>query len=87
MRIRDVGDKSVLGLIMARGGSKDLPHKNLRQIGGKPMVVWTVEAGKQSQCIDRLIISSEDEEIIDTALQLDAKYQEFALSTLIQKSI
>ena len=68
-----IGEKSVLGLIMARGGSKGLPRKNLRQIGGKPMIAWTVEAGKQSQCIDRLILSSEDEEIIDTVRQLECE--------------
>tara|TARA_B100000676_G_scaffold98139_1_gene98148 strand:- start:6582 stop:7283 length:702 start_codon:yes stop_codon:yes gene_type:complete len=68
-----IGQKSVLGLIMARGGSKGLPRKNLRQIGGKPMIAWTVEAGKQSQCIDRLILSSDDEEIIDTARKLECE--------------
>ena len=68
-----IGEKSVLGLIMARGGSKGLPRKNLRHIGGKPMIAWTVEAGKQSQCIDRLILSSEDEEIIDTVRQLECE--------------
>lgn len=68
-----IGEKSVLGLIMARGGSKGLPRKNLRQFGGKPMIAWTVEAGKQSQCIDRLILSSEDEEIIETVRPLDCE--------------
>ena len=68
-----IGDKSVLGLIMARGGSKGLPRKNLRQIGGKPMIAWTVEAGKQSQSIDRLILSSEDDEIMDTARQFECE--------------
>ncbi|MBM15181.1 MAG: acylneuraminate cytidylyltransferase [Nitrospina sp.] len=66
-----IGDKSVLGLIVARGGSKGLPRKNIRQIGGKPMIAWTVEAGKQSQCIDRLILSSEDDEIIEVVRQLE----------------
>ena len=68
-----INDKSVLGLIMARGGSKGLPRKNLRQVGGKPMIAWTVEAGKHSQCIDRLILSSEDDEIIDTARQFECE--------------
>ena len=68
-----IGDKSVLGLIMARGGSKGLPRKNLREIGGKPLIAWSVEAGKQSQFIDRLILSSDDEEIIETVRQLECE--------------
>jgi CMP-N,N'-diacetyllegionaminic acid synthase len=68
-----IGNKLVLGLILARGGSKGLPRKNIRQIGGKPMIAWTIEAGKQSQYIDRLILSSEDDEIIDTARQFECE--------------
>ena len=68
-----IGDKSVLGLIMARGGSKGLPRKNLRELGGKPMVVWSIEAGNQSQYIDRLILSSDDQEIIETVRPLDCE--------------
>jgi N-acylneuraminate cytidylyltransferase len=65
-----IGKKSVLGLLTARGGSKGVPRKNLRKIGGKSLIAWSVEAGKQSHCIDRLVLSSEDEEIIETARQL-----------------
>ena len=61
--------RSVLGVIPARGGSKGILRKNLRPVGGKPLVAWTIEAGKGSQWIDRLILSSEDEEIIATAKQ------------------
>lgn len=64
-----IDGRTVLGVIPARGGSKGIPRKNLRSVGGKPLVAWTIEAGKRSQWIDRLILSSEDEEIIATAKQ------------------
>lgn len=58
---------SVLAVIPARGGSKGIPRKNIREIAGKPLIAWTIEEAKKSKYIDRLIISSEDEEIIDVA--------------------
>ena len=61
--------RTVLGVIPARGGSKGIPRKNLRPVGGKPLLAWAIEAGKRSQRIDRLILSSEDEEIIAAAKQ------------------
>lgn len=59
--------KTVLAVICARGGSKGLPRKNLRLLGGKPLIAWSIEAGRRSRHIDRLILSSEDEEIMATA--------------------
>ena len=65
-----IGGKAVLGLLAARGGSKGVPCKNLRKIGGKSLLAWSVEAGKQSHCIDRLILSTDDEEIVEAGRQL-----------------
>ncbi|MCS4049228.1 cytidylyltransferase domain-containing protein [Salinibacter ruber] len=62
-----IDEYSVLGVILARGGSKGLPRKNIRQLGGKPLIGWTIEAGQGSECIDRLILSSDNEEIIRIA--------------------
>lgn len=59
--------RSVLGIIPARGGSKGVPRKNVRLLAGKPLLAWTIEAGTAATCIDRLILSSEDPEIIDVA--------------------
>lgn len=59
--------KKILALIPARGGSKGVPGKNIRMMGGKPLLGWTIDAAKKSQFIDRLILSSEDEEIISVA--------------------
>ncbi|WP_374322066.1 acylneuraminate cytidylyltransferase family protein [Aquipseudomonas alcaligenes] len=63
-------DKTVLGLITARGGSKGLPRKNVLSVGGKPLIGWTVEAAKQSSLLDRIVLSSDDEEIIHVAKAL-----------------
>ena len=59
--------KRILGVIIARGGSKGLPRKNLRLAGGKPLIAWTIEVGKKSKYLDRLILTSEDAEIIEVA--------------------
>jgi CMP-N,N'-diacetyllegionaminic acid synthase len=56
-----------LAVITARGGSKGLPGKNVRAVAGKPLIVWTIEAGLGSKYVDRLILSSDDETIISVA--------------------
>jgi len=61
--------RTVLAIIPARGGSKGLPRKNVRNLAGKPLIAWTIEAAKKSKFIDRLILSSEDAEIIEAAKQ------------------
>lgn len=60
-------DKKILGIIPARGGSKGVPGKNLRLVQGKPLVGRAVETALGSRYIDRLILSSEDHEIIAAA--------------------
>jgi CMP-N,N'-diacetyllegionaminic acid synthase len=59
----------ILAIIPARGGSKGLPRKNLLEAGGKPLIAWTIEAAQKSRHISRLILSSDDPEIIATAKQ------------------
>lgn len=59
--------KTILAIIPARGGSKGIPRKNIKPIAGKPLIAWTIEEAKKSKYIDRLILSSEDEEIIEVA--------------------
>ncbi|WP_428623815.1 cytidylyltransferase domain-containing protein [Sedimenticola sp.] len=58
---------SVLAVITARGGSKGLPGKNIRNLAGKPLIQWTIDAAKESIFIDRLILSSDSVEIIEAA--------------------
>ncbi|MDV6376980.1 acylneuraminate cytidylyltransferase family protein [Sporosarcina sp. GW1-11] len=62
-----INDKKVLAIIPARGGSKGVHRKNIRHLAGKPLIAWTIEAAKESKYIDRLILTSEDQEIIDIA--------------------
>lgn len=53
----------VVGLITARGGSKSIPHKNIKLLAGRPLIAWTLEAALQSRSLDRIIVSTDDEEI------------------------
>ena len=59
-----INGRTVLGLIPARGGSRRLPGKNLRLLGDKPMINWTVEAAKRSKYLDRIVLTTEDRSII-----------------------
>jgi CMP-N,N'-diacetyllegionaminic acid synthase len=56
-------EQKILGIIPARGGSKRLPRKNIRILCGKPLIAWTIEQAKKSDYIDKLIVSTDDEEI------------------------
>ena len=62
-----IDNHSVLAVVTARGGSKGLPRKNVRDTGGRPMVAWSIAAGHESRYVDRTILSSEDAEIIQVA--------------------
>jgi len=62
-----INGKKVLAVVTARGGSKGLPRKNVLNLAGKPLIAWTIEAAKKSRYIDKAVLSSEDEEIIETA--------------------
>ena len=55
--------KRLLAIVPARGGSKRLPRKNIIKLAGKPLIAWTIDAAKQSKYIDRMIVSTDDEEI------------------------
>jgi N-acylneuraminate cytidylyltransferase len=56
-----------LCLIPARGGSKRIPRKNIREFFGKPMIAWSIEAALASGCFDQIIVSTDDAEIADVA--------------------
>lgn len=58
---------NVLGLIPARGGSKGIPRKNIRVLGGKPVINWTIEAAKASLFLSRVVVSTDDLEIANCA--------------------
>lgn len=59
--------KKILALITARGGSKGLPRKNLLPAGGCPLIAWTIAAAAGAELIGRVVVSTEDDEIMDVA--------------------
>lgn len=66
-----INQKSILAIIPARGGSKGLPRKNVMELGGMPLLSWTIQAAKRSKYVDRVILSSDDEEICAVAKDYD----------------
>ena len=67
------GFTAVLALIPARGGSKGVRRKNLRMVGGRPLLEYTISAAQRSALVDRTFVSSEDPEILDLAASLGAE--------------
>lgn len=65
--------KKILAVIAARGGSKGLPRKNLRNLAGKPLIAWSILEAQKSRFIDSLIVSSEDDEILSVAQEWGAE--------------
>src|SRR6266704_657127 len=57
----------ILGLIPAWGGSKGIPRKNLAKLAGKPLLAWTIEAARESPSLERIVVSTEDDEIARVA--------------------
>ncbi len=57
----------ILALIPARGGSKGIPRKNIRNFAGYPLIEWSIAAAKQSEFVTRVIVSTDDEEIASVA--------------------
>jgi N-acylneuraminate cytidylyltransferase len=62
-----------LAVIPARGGSKRIPRKNIKPFAGLPMIAWSIQAAIKSACFDRIIVSTDDDEIAQTALDNGAE--------------
>ena len=62
-----------VAIIPARGGSKRIPRKNIKIFSGKPMIAWSIEAAIESKCFQRIIVSTDDEEIAHVARQYGAE--------------
>ena len=62
----------ILAIIPARGGSKSIPRKNIKNLGTKPMIAWSIEAALKSN-IDRVIVTTDDKEIAEVAKKYGAK--------------
>lgn len=63
-----IDGRSVLALVPARGGSAGLPRKNLREVGGRTLLARAIEAGQRAATVDRVVLSSDDAEIIQAAI-------------------
>lgn len=68
-----IDDRSILAVIVARGGSKGFPGKNIRRLAGRPTVAWSVLAAHGSSFVDRTILSSDDDAIIDAARAVECE--------------
>lgn len=68
-----MGGFNVIAIVPAREGSKGLPGKNIKLLAGKPMIAYTIEAALQSKNINRVIISTDSEEIADIAIKHGAE--------------
>lgn len=62
-------NKKILAVIPARGGSKGIPSKNIIEVGGKPLIQYTIDCAKNSKYIDRAIISTDSEEIKKVSIE------------------
>ncbi len=60
-----IKETKVLAIIPARGGSKGIPRKNIRALCGKPLIAYTIEVALRAKLIDRVVVSTEDEEIAE----------------------
>lgn len=64
---------NVVALIPARSGSKGVPHKNIKKLGGHPLIEWSIKACLKSRLIDRVIVSTDSQEYADLAVKLGAE--------------
>lgn len=70
------GDKTmtqILALIPARGGSKGIPRKNIRNFAGYPLIAWSIAAGVQAHTVNRVLVSTDDAEIAAVAREYGAE--------------
>lgn len=67
-----IENKKVLAIIPARGGSKGIPKKNIKAVSGKPMINYTIEAARECDYIDKVIVSTDDEEIAEISMKAGA---------------
>ena len=62
-----------IALIPARGGSERILRKNIRKFCGRPIIAWPIELAKKSNIFDRIVVSTDDHEVVETALQEGAE--------------
>ncbi|WP_455791217.1 acylneuraminate cytidylyltransferase family protein [Clostridium butyricum] len=66
-------DKKILAIIPARGGSKGIVGKNIKELNGKPLIAYTIEEAKKSEYINRIVVSTDNEEIANISKKYGAE--------------
>ena len=74
--------KKILCVILARGGSKSIPKKNIFEICGHPLISYSIEAAKNSKLISKIVVSTDDDEIAKISRRYGA-YTPFKRSKLL----
>jgi CMP-N,N'-diacetyllegionaminic acid synthase len=69
----NVHSPPILALVVARGGSRSIPRKNLVPLAGKPLIAWTIEAARQVPATSRVVVSTDDDEIAAAARTFGAE--------------
>jgi CMP-N,N'-diacetyllegionaminic acid synthase len=76
--------KNYVAIIPARAGSKGIPHKNIRNLAGKPLIAWTIESAKACPEIDDIVISTDSPEIADICSKYGGSVSSLRPSALAQ---
>ena len=81
-----ISGKTVMGITLARGGSKRVPQKNVIDVNGKPLIQYTIDEVKKSEYIDHYIVSTDDEDIKMVCRELEQTYFDRSPAEDTQKS-
>ena len=81
-----INGKTVMGITLARGGSKRVPQKNVIDVNGKPLIQYTIDEVKKSEYIDHYIVSTDDEDIKLVCRELEQTYFDRSPAEDTQKS-
>ena len=68
-----INNKTFLAIIPARGGSKRLPKKNIIDLAGQPLIAWSIKAAIKSKYIDKTIVTTDSDEILEVARKYGAE--------------
>lgn len=71
-----IGSSRAIAIVTARAGSKGVPGKNVRPLGGKPLIAWTIEAAQRTPAVDRVVVSTDGREIGEVSRELGAEVLE-----------
>ena len=66
-------DKKIIAIIPARSGSKGLPDKNIKDLNGKPLIAYSIEAANESKCFDKVLVSTDSEKYAEISKKYGAK--------------